>query len=360
MHKQYSDVGGAAVTVAILTYKNNHELLRCLNALVQSKFDAPVEILIVDNSKNQDALEIYEMFKKAHLRMSWQYIHLEENSLGLARRRAVELAKSPCLAFIDSDCVVNEHWLSQMLHELTKLNSLDPKIIAVGSGNDQPRDHHTFYDLIRIMKSTYLGHINSTQMALKNQNTRVDHLSTCNVIYVRAALLAAGNFSEAFSRYGEDIEMSRRLIAQGFQLYYTPNCVVKHYDKTHFLDWVRRVFRFGRAQIKLVFRGHRNHLLNRRILMPMALSLLIWVDLTHDYNWPTSGFFTLTYVFTCMAFIFRSCIQARRIDLFFQSLVLLIASHFFYILGQYFEFIFQLVTFKYSTALRQRVQSAIS
>jgi GT2 family glycosyltransferase len=331
-----------AVSLAILTYQNSSELERCLASVVQLQINAAIEVIIVDNSGERCAYPVFLNFRDLATNsgnFKWVYVVSPENNIGRARRLAVETATAEQVAFLDSDCVVEPHWLKNLYEKLCALKYIDPQVAAVGGRNDQPHEKSEFYEMLSIMRTAFVGHMNSTQMMAKGDNNFVDHLSTCNVIYKRAALLKVGNFSIQFSRFGEDLEMSCRLRRHGFHLYFANDLPVIHFDKKNLTDWSCRAFRFGRAQAKLIHHGIWSHIINRRVILPLGLITLIGLEGLLFASGRPSGFLFGSYILATTSSMLGACYRQKKMALFYKVSVLLWVSHFAYAFGQLYEWI---------------------
>lgn len=315
------------VTVAILTYNNNDELRRCVFSIIEGVELPPSEILVVDNSENGSAISVVEEFSKFKIRC----IRSPKNNLGYARGMAVENAQYEMIAFLDSDCVAPKNWLGDLANAFNG----NPKIGAVGSGNCPPGGS-PFRDSLALMRKVYWGHLRSTQQRMFPTVCQVDHLPTTNVLYSKKAVLEVGNFSSENARVGEDLDLSFRLKRRGYDLIYVPNAIVDHYEKEKLLAWVSRVFRFGQAQIDLLFKYRKSSLINQRIVIPIVFLMCVLSSLLFQH--PVSTIFFSSY----FAFVFFTsmilCILNRKLECMGLLPILLVSAHFTYPVGQIFSF----------------------
>jgi glycosyltransferase involved in cell wall biosynthesis len=91
------------ITICIVVWNEEDRILRCLDSL--GTLGSETELLLLDNGSTDRTLEQLAAFAAAHPGLAIRIVNHPENNLGLARRRAVELANGRWIAFIDADCV---------------------------------------------------------------------------------------------------------------------------------------------------------------------------------------------------------------------------------------------------------------
>jgi len=95
------------VSVVIVAYNTNKDLLYCLESIID-QITQKVEILVIDNGKNE---AIYNKL----IKLSINYIKLEKN-MGVCFGRNIGILKSKgdILAFLDDDCIVDRNFISSI------------------------------------------------------------------------------------------------------------------------------------------------------------------------------------------------------------------------------------------------------
>jgi cellulose synthase/poly-beta-1,6-N-acetylglucosamine synthase-like glycosyltransferase len=104
------------------------------------------------------------------------------------------------------------------------------------------------YPAYAVLLSTYVGGHDSILNRAVGERHEVDHCPTLNVVYRRSALERAGGFDPAYTRLGEDLEMSRRLTEAGYTLWASPDMVVEHALRPTLRSWLRNMFQYGRGR----------------------------------------------------------------------------------------------------------------
>ena len=118
-----------SIIVGIPTYKRPRMLAELLDSLAQQTIfntDIVVEIVIVDNDKDQGALTVFDKYSdKMHCRM--QYLHELKRGIPFARNKVLGHAidrQAEFIAFIDDDETADPDWL-QTLHQIITSETVD-------------------------------------------------------------------------------------------------------------------------------------------------------------------------------------------------------------------------------------------
>jgi O-antigen biosynthesis protein len=148
-----------------------------------------------------------------------------------ARNAGIRAAKGDIIAFTDSDCEADEDWLSGLIEVLAKDGTSG---VGGSISNVLPPGWIARY----LMCSNFYRH--------RVRHGEVDYLVTANVAFRRSALLQAGGFNEQPGIWGEDADLSFRLIQSGHRLLLAPRASVKHYGVPNSLNgWANELFRYG-------------------------------------------------------------------------------------------------------------------
>ena len=107
------------LSICICAFNRNKSLEKCIKSLnkIKKKIKIKINIIIVDNSKNNNLLKI----KKKLIEISkYKIIFLSEKKRGIVLARNKYLKKLKIInpdyvAFFDDDCIVNKYWLENSL-----------------------------------------------------------------------------------------------------------------------------------------------------------------------------------------------------------------------------------------------------
>ncbi len=218
--------GTCKVSVVVCTYNNASVLDRTLDRLArQDCHDRSWEVLVVDNNCTDDTRVVVERHRNAKQIGRLSVVSEHQQGLTPARRRGVREAAGEWLAFVDDDCLLDESWLTNAIafadaHPRCGAfggvvrpcweNGAEPLPDAVG-WTLACQDHG--FDACRIWGLVGAG-IVLRRAALEQTG------------WIEAPLLADRIGRRLVS--GGDTEISLRIAACGWDLWYTPDCVIDH------------------------------------------------------------------------------------------------------------------------------------
>ncbi len=198
------------VSIVIITRNRSESLLRCLRSIFAQDYKA-IEVIVVDNGSTDNTLEMIKTsFPSVHL-----LLQSENKGVPGGRNIGIRTAKGEICICLDDDA---EFCDSSAISKCTEYFSKDVKIgciaMRVLDENDSivtkliPRRDR------KVFNKDKLGALFSgTAFALR-----------------RNAFIEAGEFWEDLSPYfGEDAELSYRLLDKGYNILQTPYLLVRHY-----------------------------------------------------------------------------------------------------------------------------------
>lgn len=241
------------LSVALVTHNNGVDAVSALDSILTSTADfLGVQFVVVDNASGDDTPHVLKRWLSANA-CDYEFIQSTENNIGRARKIAVDSAKHDLIYFTDPDCKVRRNTISLLVDSLLRQRQIDDRSAAVGGANYFVESSRLAMHL-NALRSTTLGHFNSAQMLASIECRPIDHVSTCNAVYWRP-ILNANNFSEEFLRVGEDLQVSYKLIAKKYLLFFNGSAIVDHASPEGYLDWLKKSFGYGKAQMKVASRN---------------------------------------------------------------------------------------------------------
>ncbi|MCX5696558.1 MAG: glycosyltransferase [Candidatus Omnitrophica bacterium] len=234
-------IGGCLVSVLNLDYGN-------------------FEVIVVDDGSQDKTGEIIQSFSGRVKLIT----HPQSRGPSSARNEAAGQAKGEFLAFTDADCIVDKDWLKELLSGFTESN-----IASVGGRQEVPEDETVFgRRVFKFMKRA--GFLTDYMRWGKGRLVSVGHNPSCNVMYRRDIFLKESGFLDGLWP-GEDVEFDHRLRRKGKEIVFNPRAVIFHYRPSNLKLFSRMMFRYGRAQGRLL----RRHGILRKIQILPLLSLVI-------------------------------------------------------------------------------------
>ncbi len=195
------------ISVCICTFKRPNFLKRLLNKLddqvTEGKFS--YSIIVVDNDRFKSAEQVVQLFQPASS-LDVRYCVEPEQSIALARNRAIENARGDFIAFIDDDEFPVENWLLVLFWAFNEFKAdgiLGPVVPYYEAEPPNWVIKGKFYERPSHKTGTILGWT---------------HTRTGNVLIRKNIFDGKNNkFRPEFGSGGEDRDFFRRMINQGCQ-----------------------------------------------------------------------------------------------------------------------------------------------
>jgi|688.fasta_scaffold169992_3 glycosyltransferase involved in cell wall biosynthesis len=250
------------VSVIISTLNRADYLIKTLDSLNEVQYDN-FEVIVVNGPSTDSTSVVLGRFKDVRI------FEVSQANLGISRNLGIKHSTGEYIAFIDDDCIPGRFWLSELVESISSEN-----VDGIGGMiYDVPTDTFLWE---RVMSDNF-GNVtvnNSNQEINRDysESKKFLYLPTCNALFKRSSLISVGGFNR-YIKYGyDDVEMSFRLISNGFQLKYIDSAKVDHYrapsyirnEKYEILDDSV----YLRSQIIFVYQsGNPNNFLKNRLFV---------------------------------------------------------------------------------------------
>ena len=225
------------LSVIIVNYNVQHFLEQCLKSVFKSIQNIEVEVWVVDNNSVDGSVAmIKEKFPNVKL------VALKDN-LGFSKGNnlAIKQSKGKYTLLLNPDTLVEEDTFKKILKFMDSnpiAGGLGVKMVD-GKGNFLPESKRSlptpsvaFYKIFGLSslfpKSKRFGKYHCGHLD-KNNNHEIEILSGAFMLMRKEALDKVGLLDEDFFMYGEDIDLSYRLIKGGYKNYYFSDTRIIHY-----------------------------------------------------------------------------------------------------------------------------------
>ena len=208
--------------------------------------DTVFEVIIVDDGSTHTCETVVNRFRPY---LTIQYLYQANAGPGPARNAGGRAAEGDYLIFLDSDCVLPERYIETVRQSLA-LDYAD----AFG-GPDQARSDFTM--LQRAINYSMTSFF--TTGGIRGGSEKLDkfHPRSFNMGYSKTVFERTGGFSAM--RFGEDIDMSIRIISAGFNTRLIREAYVYHRRRTNLRRFFKQVYNSGIARINL-YKRHSHSL----------------------------------------------------------------------------------------------------
>ena len=231
------------VSIVIPTLNNAETLEKCLVSIVKNKSKYKYEIIVIDAGSEDGTVEIAKGYA--------DNVFIGERGR-INRNKGVESAQGDVICFTDSDCVVPENWIDELVDALLKLNKRNNRIIGVGGGCALWIENPSLLELavIKAMTSPLVS-FGARNVAIYKRKCEVLHNPPMNSAYFKWAVEKGEGFKEEYGYGGEDLELDAKLIHQGYKLYYVPQVIVRHMHRADLKKFVKQMYKHGIARIRI-------------------------------------------------------------------------------------------------------------
>ena len=271
------------LTVIIVNYNVQHFLEQCLHSVFAASKNITTEIFVVDNNSVDGSVQmVKEKFQEVHL------IENKKNTgFSYANNQAIRIAKGEYILLLNPDTVVEEDTFEKVVAFMDnhpEAGGLGVKMLD-GKGKFLPESKRglptpavAFYKIFGLSKlfpkskifgKYHLGFLD------KDKTSEVEILSGAFMLMRKSALEKVGLLDETFFMYGEDIDLSYRLILGGYKNYYFPETRIIHYKgESTKKSSVNYVFIFYKAMV-IFAQKHFSH--NNAKLFSFLINIAIYL-----------------------------------------------------------------------------------
>ena len=217
------------IDIVICTYNNAPLLDKALSALSQQKVPAELDwrVLVVDNNCTDNTQEVVENYRVLVGKIP-QLSTVSEAHQGLtyARNCGVQNIMADWIAFVDDDCFLAEDWVEQA----AKFAAAHPDCGAFGG--------IVILDLETLLPKYVLNYGYSfAQQEHGPSLQKKSCLVRSGLVLNRAALAHTGWIDKPLLQdrigtkliSGGDVEIALRIYGAGYDLWYTPDCKLRHF-----------------------------------------------------------------------------------------------------------------------------------
>lgn len=225
------------LSIVIVNYNVKYFIEQCLYSVYNALNGIEAEVFVVDNnSVDGSCAMIKEKFPQVFL------IENKKNvGFSKANNQAIHISKGEYVLLLNPDTVVQEDTFLrciEFMDEHPEAGALGVKMID-GKGNFLPESKRalptpavSFFKIFgfsrifpksKVFGRYHLGYLDN------NQIHEIEVLAGAYMFMRRTALDKTGLLDEEFFMYGEDIDLSYRIVQAGYKNYYFPNTTIIHY-----------------------------------------------------------------------------------------------------------------------------------
>ena len=272
------------LSVIIVNYNVKHYLYQCLDSVYKALRNIEAEVFVVDNHSRDGSVEYLQRRYN-----DVNYIEMNHN-LGFARANNIAIRQSTgdYVLLLNPDTIVGEQTLNKMVSFLDNhpeagaagvkmLNANGVK--AKESRRGIPTPMTAFYKMTglcnRFPKNKRLGKYYMGYLPW-DEACEIEVVSGAFCMLRREALLKVGLLDEDFFMYGEDIDLSYRLLKGGCKNWYVPETILHYKGESTSKSSFRHVHVFYEA----MYIFFKKHFGNSSLLISIPINCAIYLSAT--------------------------------------------------------------------------------
>lgn len=287
------------LSVIIVNYNVKYFLEQALLSVVRASVGLSVEVFVVDNNSVDDSvLMVREKFPEVIL-----IANPGNPGFSVANNQAIRQAKGKYVLLLNPDTVVEENTFKvclDFMDQHPQAGGLGVKMID-GSGNFLPESKRGFpspfvafcktfglsslFPKSKTFNRYHLGFLDD------HENHEVEVLAGAFMLLRHSVLDEIGLLDEAFFMYGEDIDLSYRIVQGGYKNYYLADTRIIHYKgestKKGSLNYVKTFYNAMIIFARKHFQGERAWL----YIMMLKLAIYFRAGITLVGNFIKKAYF---------------------------------------------------------------------
>ena len=272
------------LSIIIVSYNVKHYLEQCLMSVQRAVDGMETEIFVVDNHSKDDSVEyLSDRFPEVTFIAS-------NHNLGFSRANnvAIRQAVGEYVLLLNPDTLVGEDVIKQtvsFMDEHPDAGGVGVKMLKTDGGVAQesrrglPTPMTSFYKMsglgARYPQSRRFGHYYMSYLPW-DKPAQIEVISGAYFMLRHSALDKIGLLDEDFFMYGEDIDLSYRLLKGGFSNWYLPLPILHYKGESTQRSSFRYVHVFYEAML-IFFRKHYGHM---SLLITAPIKFAIYMKAT--------------------------------------------------------------------------------
>ena len=284
------------ISVVIVNYNVRFFLEQCILSIQAASKNLKVEIIVVDNnSKDDSCLFLQSNYPEVLLIAN-------KNNVGFskANNQGVEIANGEFVFILNPDTILAEDTLEKLIHFAKNTNNIG--IIGTqlidGSGTFLPESKRgiptpsvAFLKLFGVSKKQQYKYY---ARYLGNEDTgKVDILAGACMFMKKTVYQKVGGFDEDYFMYGEDIDLSYKVLKLGLDNYYFADTKIIHYKGESTTKNLKNLKNFNNA-MHIFYKKHFN---------------INWL-----YNFVTAVGIKLWFVLNYLKFVRKKTVKSIAVD----------------------------------------------
>ena len=268
------------LSVVIVNYNVKYFLEQCLDSLEQAAEGIDHEVIVVDNASTDGSTEY---LTSRFPNIKWMACR-ENNGFSKGNNIAIAQAKGEYILLLNPDTIVTKEAITGCVE------FMDTHADAGACGVYMLRTDGTFApESRRALPTPFVAFCKMSGLSRmfpksrtfgryymlyldKEEANPIEIISGAYMMLRRSTIEKTGALDEEFFMYGEDIDLSYRILKEGYKNYYLPHRILHYKGESTNKSTYRYVHTFYRA-MQLFFKKHYSHY---SMLVSLPINIAIW------------------------------------------------------------------------------------
>ena len=259
------------LTIVIVSYNVRPFVAQCLESVQKASSGLEVEVFVVDNASADDTVS----YLTQHY--PWVTLIANDENMGFSRANniAIRQAQGEYVLLLNPDTIVAEPTLQACVAFMdahpqagglgVRMHNADGTL-APESRRAIPSPWVSFLKMMGFTKRYYMSHLSWEEPG------RIEVVSGAFFMLRKKALDEVGLLDEDFFMYGEDIDLSYRLLKGGYENWYLPAKILHYKGESTEKSSFRYVHVFYKAML-IFFRKHYSQM---SLLLSLPIQITIY------------------------------------------------------------------------------------
>ncbi len=302
-------------SIIIPVYNRPDEVEELLDSL-KKQTNKDFEVIIVEDGSE---IKSDNVIKKYDDLLDIRYFFKSNSGPGQSRNYGMERAKGNYFIILDSDCVLPPNYF-----EIVK-NSIENDYVDAFGGPDKA--HKNFTKIQKAINYSMTSFL--TTGGIRGGSEKVDKFypRSFNMGLSKDVFEKTKGFSKM--RFGEDIDMSLRILKNGFKTKLINEAYVYHKRRTNLRQFFKQVYNSGIARINL----HKKHPGSLKIVHSAPTAFILGVVLLLVLSFTLSWIFLIPVFLHILILIIDSSIKNKNLIIGMLSVITSYMQIFSYGLG---------------------------
>lgn len=237
------------VTIIVVTYNNEMDIVECLGSLLSQR-DVLSDIVVMDNASADNTVSLVES------RFATVKVKRNSVNLGYAEgiNRALDEGISEYVAVINADTLSESSWISRAILELERnpgAGICQPKILLYDNRSNLNSRGNEANFLFFGWPDGY----GSVDPACGEVTRKIPFPSGCALVCRAECMRQLEGFDESYFMYGEDLDFGLRAFLMGWDVVYSPSSTVFH--KYRFRESPSKYYLLERNRITTLLKTYK-------------------------------------------------------------------------------------------------------